>query len=67
MAKLLGDALSWSRVLIEIEKCDVRCANCHRRVTSERGAWWRQAVYEQARNEQALATHARLELVFQVR
>ena len=25
----------------EIEKCDVRCANCHRRVTASRGNWWR--------------------------
>lgn len=67
VAKLLGDALSWSRVLIEIEKCDVRCANCHRRVTSERGAWWRQAVYEEVRDEQVLVSHARLERVFQGR
>jgi hypothetical protein len=67
VAKLLGDALSWNRVLVEIEKCDVRCANCHRRVTSERGAWWRQAVFEQARDAQVLAGHARLERVFQGR
>lgn len=29
------------RVMEEIEKCDVRCANCHRIVTSERGGWFR--------------------------
>lgn len=25
----------------EIQKCDVRCANCHRKVTSNRGGWWK--------------------------
>jgi hypothetical protein len=64
VGKMLGDALSWAKVLTEIEKCDVRCANCHRRVTSERGAWWRQVVYEQVHAERVAASHARLERVF---
>lgn len=28
---------AWSVILAEIEKCDVRCANCHAIVTAERG------------------------------
>jgi hypothetical protein len=29
----------WPRVLAEIEKCDVRCVNCHRRRTAREFGW----------------------------
>lgn len=29
----------WPRVLSEIEKCEVRCVNCHRRRTSRQFGW----------------------------
>ena len=39
---LLSSSLAaWHRVEAEIAKCDVRCANCHRRKTAERGGHWR--------------------------
>lgn len=35
----LARSAEWPRVLREIEKCDVRCANCHRRRTGEQFNW----------------------------
>jgi hypothetical protein len=30
-----------ARIIEEIAKCDVVCANCHRRRTAQRGGWYR--------------------------
>ena len=34
---MIYQGYSWERVLTEIKKCDVRCANCHRRRTVKQG------------------------------
>jgi hypothetical protein len=60
---LVHNAGSWLRILAEIEKRDVRCANCHRRVTVQRGGYWRQQVHEQVAAELAAESLARLERV----
>jgi len=41
IATLIKNAASWSKIEAEIAKCEVRCANCHRLKTLERGKWWR--------------------------
>jgi hypothetical protein len=32
---------SWNKILEEISKCDVRCANCHRRKTAKQFDWFK--------------------------
>jgi hypothetical protein len=39
IANFIGEGKSWQRILLEIAKCEVRCANCHRRRTVERFGW----------------------------
>ena len=43
IAALVAACGRWSDIEAEIAKCSVRCANCHRRVTSERARDWRSA------------------------
>lgn len=47
-------------IVAEIAKCDVRCANCHRRCTVERGQFWRQEVHEAAEQQLQARVAARL-------
>lgn len=44
VSKLLGDGYSWTRILQEIKKCVVRCANCHFRKTGKEQGWYREQV-----------------------
>lgn len=36
VSTLAGSGRTWARITAEIEKCEVRCANCHRKKTAER-------------------------------
>lgn len=60
---LITTLASWARVEREIAKCDVRCANCHRRRTAERGRWWRHGVQERQETERAERAVQRLSRV----
>jgi len=33
ISKMLSGHYAWKSVLLEIDKCEIRCANCHRRKT----------------------------------
>jgi hypothetical protein len=41
VSRLVHVAVSWGAVLAEIAKCEVRCANCHRRRTARNGRYYR--------------------------
>lgn len=41
IARMIRIGCSWPTIEAEIAKCEVRCANCHRIKTMERGNWWR--------------------------
>jgi hypothetical protein len=36
ISTMVSDKYTWSKILEEISRCEVRCANCHRIVTMER-------------------------------
>jgi hypothetical protein len=38
VAALVGTGICWKRIAEEIAKCEIRCANCHRRRTAERSS-----------------------------
>jgi len=44
LAKLIRQGLSARTIEDEIAKCDVRCANCHRRKTALALGWFRNGV-----------------------
>lgn len=45
ISKMVLDEYSLSKIIDEIRKCEVRCANCHAIKTAERGNWWVHVVH----------------------
>lgn len=40
LASMATRALAFNTIIAEVEKCDVVCANCHRRRTSKKHNWY---------------------------
>lgn len=45
--------LPWHVIEAEIEKCEVRCSNCHKIVTAERDKWHRLKILKSLENNDA--------------
>lgn len=46
----LVEKCTWTKVEEEIEKCEVRCVNCHRRKTTKQLGWSKINLYEEFEN-----------------
>lgn len=44
LANLVGSNMSWQTILKEIEKCEVRCANCHYRKTAREKCYYKNII-----------------------
>ncbi len=60
VTRLIAHGCNWDRVAAEIQKCSVRCANCHRKRTMRMQNSWRQAFYDEHRWTGAAARLAAL-------
>jgi hypothetical protein len=38
---MIANGYALNTLIAEIKKCDVRCANCHRRKTAKQFGWWK--------------------------
>lgn len=54
ISTLANDGRSWARILVEIAKCEVRCANCHRLKTLERSSARRRVASPPAKETSSL-------------
>ena len=41
ISSMIRDGFGLEKIALEIDKCVVRCANCHRRKTAKDFNWWR--------------------------
>ena len=64
VATLVQRAGAWKVILAEIEKCDVRCANCHRRRTSGQFSTWRHRLHQEQTADLRAVVERRLRTIF---
>lgn len=46
IAQAARTGYGWNRILVEIQKCEVVCSNCHRRRTAKRSGNWFKSLVE---------------------
>jgi hypothetical protein len=64
ISRLYKNAASWRVMLREIEKCDVRCANCHRRRTSGQFSTWRHQLNQEQTANLREVVEGRMSVLF---
>lgn len=60
IAQMLTGGWTWQAILDEIDKCDVRCANCHRVRTATVENWWKHRLQLERETATASAADDRL-------
>jgi len=41
ISEMVGESYSWKRIIEELNKCETRCANCHRKRTAKQFNWYK--------------------------
>ena len=41
ISEMVSSGCTWNAIVLEIRKCEVRCANCHLKVTAKRGNFYK--------------------------
>ncbi len=41
ITQIVLDGVAWERIMEEITRCEVRCANCHRKKTARQQGWYK--------------------------
>lgn len=41
ISKMVSTGYSWNTIEKELEKCEIRCANCHRKRTAKQQGWYK--------------------------
>ncbi len=41
VSTMITRCFAWAKILKEIKKCEIRCANCHVRKTAKQFGWWK--------------------------
>lgn len=44
VSRMITNGTSWDKILVELAKCEVRCANCHIRRTAKQFNWYRYSM-----------------------
>jgi hypothetical protein len=41
IARAIGDGTKWEKIMAEIQKCRILCANCHKKHTASQFGWYK--------------------------